>query len=68
MNEKEKHLAQLADIRTMMERSSRFISLSGLSGIWAGCCALLERVWFILLGSGINYPDESGRKSVWKWG
>jgi hypothetical protein len=47
MNEKEKHLAQLADIRTMMERSSRFISLSGLSGIWAGCCALL--------GAGVVY-------------
>lgn len=30
----------LADIRQMMERSSRFISLSGLSGIAAGLCAL----------------------------
>jgi len=28
------------DIRQMMERSSRFISLSGLSGIAAGICAL----------------------------
>jgi hypothetical protein len=28
------------DIRNMMERSSRFISLSGLSGIAAGLCAL----------------------------
>jgi len=28
------------DIRLMMERSSRFISLSGLSGIAAGVCAL----------------------------
>src|SRR5689334_2095110 len=28
------------DIRNMMERSSRFISLSGLSGIAAGVCAL----------------------------
>jgi hypothetical protein len=28
------------DIRNMMERSSRFISLSGLSGIAAGICAL----------------------------
>lgn len=30
----------LQDIRQMMQRSSRFISLSGLSGIAAGCCAL----------------------------
>lgn len=31
----------LRDIRQMMERSSRFISLSGLSGISAGICALV---------------------------
>ena len=30
----------LADIRKMMSRSGRFLSLSGLSGIWAGLCAL----------------------------
>lgn len=30
----------LEDIRQMMERSSRFISLSGLSGVAAGVCAL----------------------------
>ena len=30
----------LKDIKEMMERSSRFISLSGLSGIAAGICAL----------------------------
>lgn len=29
----------------MMERSSRFISLSGLSGVAAGCCALVG-AWF----------------------
>jgi hypothetical protein len=32
--------AQLQHIRQMMEQSSRFISLSGLSGIAAGTCAL----------------------------
>ncbi len=35
----------LKDIRRMMERSSRFISLSGLSGIAAGICALAG-AWF----------------------
>lgn len=34
-------LEELREIRSMMERSSRFISLSGLSGIFAGVCALL---------------------------
>ncbi|OON69021.1 hypothetical protein [Hymenobacter sp. CRA2] len=33
-------LAQLAEIRSIMERSSRFISLSGLSGVGAGVVAL----------------------------
>ncbi|UYZ63184.1 hypothetical protein [Hymenobacter weizhouensis] len=33
-------LAQLTEIRAIMERSSRFISLSGLSGVGAGMVAL----------------------------
>ena len=36
---------QLRDIRQMMEQSSRFISLSGLSGVAAGTCALAG-AWF----------------------
>ncbi len=35
------HLDTLQEIRKMMERSSRFISLSGLSGIGAGLSALV---------------------------
>ena len=38
--DKNEHLDSLRDIKQMMERSSRFISLSGLSGITAGACAL----------------------------
>ncbi|MBL7748624.1 MAG: hypothetical protein JNM19_14405, partial [Chitinophagaceae bacterium] len=34
-------LQDIKDIRRIMERSSRFISLSGLSGIAAGICALV---------------------------
>lgn len=41
MNETQQSLETLKDIKKMMERSSRFISLSGLSGISAGLCALL---------------------------
>jgi len=44
MNEQ---LKQLSEIRTLMERSSRFISLSGLSGVAAGTVALL--------GAGVAY-------------
>jgi hypothetical protein len=39
MNETE-HLKTLSDIRNLMERSSRFLSLSGLSGIFIGIYAL----------------------------
>ena len=41
MEQKEELVSTLQDIKKMMERSSRFISLSGLSGIAAGICALL---------------------------
>lgn len=42
---------ELASIRSLMERSSKFISLSGLSGILAGVYALIgAAVAFVLLG------------------
>lgn len=41
MDQKNEHLQDLHEIRSIMERSSRFISLSGLSGIFAGFCALI---------------------------
>lgn len=34
------HLEHLAAMRALMDRNSRFLSLSGLSGVWAGLCAL----------------------------
>jgi hypothetical protein len=45
MSEPNHPLETLHDIKDMMERSSRFISLSGLSGISAGICALVG-AWF----------------------
>jgi hypothetical protein len=45
MTPKTEPLNTLQDIKQMMERSSRFISLSGLSGVAAGCCALIG-AWF----------------------
>ena len=41
MSEQNQHLESLQDIRQLMQKSSRFISLSGLSGIAAGVCALI---------------------------
>jgi hypothetical protein len=41
MNQTEQSLEAIQDIRRMMERSSRFISLSGWSGVSAGICALI---------------------------
>lgn len=40
MTENTEKLEQLNEIRSMMERSSRFISLSGLSGVFAGFFAI----------------------------
>jgi hypothetical protein len=40
MDTTEKHFEDLHEIRSLMERSGRFISLSGLSGICAGVFAL----------------------------
>jgi predicted lysophospholipase L1 biosynthesis ABC-type transport system permease subunit len=50
----------LQAIREIMERSSKFLSLSGLSGIFAGACALLGAAvaWFFILDSGhIQYNE-----------
>ena len=45
MDSQQQPLEDLQHIKKMMERSSRFISLSGLSGIAAGACALAG-AWF----------------------
>jgi hypothetical protein len=50
----------LQAIRDIMERSSKFLSLSGLSGIFAGVCALIGAAfaWFVILDSGKIQFDE----------
>jgi hypothetical protein len=55
MNEQQS-LDDLQHIKKMMERSSRFISLSGLSGIAAGTCALI--------GAAVAYPYVYGHKDI----
>jgi hypothetical protein len=55
---KETSLQQLGEIHAMMERSSRFISLSGLSGVSAGIIALLGATFvFFFLDFDIRYFD-----------
>lgn len=58
MDDNQKHLEDLTHIRNLMDRSSRFISLSGLSGVFAGIYAII--------GAAIVYFDvtESYRKVV----
>ena len=50
----------LQAIREIMERSSKFLSLSGLAGIFAGIFALTGAAvaWFIILNSGNIKYDE----------
>lgn len=55
----QKHQEDLSHIRSMMERSSRFISLSGLSGVFAGISAIIGAIvsMYLLDTNGINYFD-----------
>lgn len=56
MDSQHQPLETLQDIKRMMERSSRFISLSGWSGISAGICALVGAwVAHLRLGGFIVY-------------
>lgn len=56
----------LSHIRTMMERSSRFVSLSGLSGVFAGFAALMGAVYvyFIFQREGIDY--FAGNRNIFR--
>jgi hypothetical protein len=60
MNEQQQSLDDLQHIKKMMERSSRFISLSGLSGISAGLCALI--------GAWVAHPYVFGKKDFLMYG
>jgi hypothetical protein len=60
MNQQHDQLADLHEIRKIMDRSSRFISLSGLSGVAAGVSALLGAAvvkWY-LVTHNINYSQN----------
>lgn len=57
MEQEHPALNTLKDIKQMMERSSRFISLSGLSGVAAGICALTG-AWFARQVISGNVPEN----------
>lgn len=57
MDKHQEQLETLREIRSLMERSSRFISLSGLSGVIAGMSAICGVVAaYLYLGLDINEP------------
>ncbi|WP_289053660.1 hypothetical protein [Carboxylicivirga marina] len=60
MKEKTDTLQDIKVIRQMMEQSSKFLSLSGLSGVAAGVIALLGAAfaYFFVLEQGANVYDE----------
>ncbi|MBL7809279.1 MAG: hypothetical protein JNN28_15775 [Saprospiraceae bacterium] len=65
MSNAEQHLEHLAEMRSLMERSTRFLSLSGLSGVWAGLCALIGAAYHRMVTESEylnDYADVLGGK------
>ena len=57
MDKKQEQLETLREIRSLMEHSSRFLSLSGLSGVIAGIAAILGTVAaYLFLGMSLDEP------------
>ncbi|MEP2280398.1 hypothetical protein [Maribacter sp.] len=64
--ETNKYLNDITEIKNIMNRSSRFISLSGLSGVLAGIYALIGAAFAYTKlkdTSATNYENFSGRSS-----
>ncbi len=59
MNEQQ-HLDSLHDIKRIMERSTRFMSLSGLGGVGAGVSALIGAFFAWKLLDGEAQPSRAG--------
>lgn len=71
MTEHQQSLEALQDIKRMMERSSRFISLSGLSGVGAGVCALVG-AWVasntLKAYNALYPPNQNIPHKIYHWG
>ena len=59
---KEKYIEDLKEIKDIMNRSSKFISLSGLSGISAGICALIGA--YIAYQTVYTHQNYLGYRSI----
>ena len=57
MDSNQEHLKNLSEIRSLMERSSSFLSLSGLSGVSAGIIGLIAS--YLLYSRFMPYMDYS---------
>jgi hypothetical protein len=59
MNTQQDHLDNLREIRGIMEKSTKFMSLSGLSGVFAGIYALLGGLaaYFYFYSGNIKYDE-----------
>jgi len=74
MENNKNHLNDLIEIRSIMERSSRFLSLSGYSGIFAGIFAIIGGIvahWYLhnsefLTGGKVSYISGQLADKV-KW-
>jgi len=70
MKEEQDYIQDLAEIRSMMERSSKFLSLSGMAGIMAGIYALtgayIAYIVFNFNPDGISYSsfDSSSLSAI----
>ena len=58
MNQSDQHLEDIKVIKKIMEESSRFLSLSGLSGIVAGLLAIAGAVVANLIITGTSLAEE----------
>lgn len=65
MSDPHEQLEQIKEIRNMMERSSRFISLSGLAGVFAGFFAMCGAwAFYIFINHNLNYAYSDFAKEI----
>lgn len=71
MKEKQEYLQDIQEIRSLMEKSTKFMSLSGVSGVLIGIYALLAAViarYFLQFGVEEFINNSSVRLNESSWG